>query len=114
MLQGFLIQSALLLLPALVFGLVYYFVPNVKVFVKDVWLGALITALLWDAGFAGFAWFVRDVSQFTRIHGSIATVIVFLIWIYFSAVILLWGVEFTASYSRMRHEARAAGADNDA
>jgi membrane protein len=108
--QGYVIRNALLLLPALVFGLIYYFVPNVKVLVKDVWLGALITGLLWDAGFTGFAWFVRDVSQFTRIHGSIATVIVFLFWVYFSAVILLWGVEFTASYSKMRRDIRAAGA----
>ena len=111
-LQGFLIRNALLLLPALVFGLVYCYVPNVKVRVKDVWLGALITCLFWDAGFKGFSWFVRDVSQFTRIHGSIATVIVFLIWIYFSAIILLWGVEFTASYSKMRGDTRAGGAQN--
>lgn len=108
--RGYVIRSALLLLPALVFGLIYYFVPNVKVLVKDVWLGGLITGLLWDAGFTGFSWFVRDVSQFTRIHGSVATVIVFLLWIYFSAVILLWGVEFTASYSKMRRDTRAAGA----
>jgi membrane protein len=112
--RGFVIRNALLLLPALVFGLIYYFVPNVKVIVKDVWLGALITGLLWDAGFKGFSWFVRDVSQFTRIHGSIATVIVFLIWIYLSAVILLWGVEFTASYSKMRRDIRAAGAQANA
>jgi hypothetical protein len=75
--QGYVIRNALLLLPALVFGLIYYFVPNVKVLVKDVWLGALITGLLWDAGFTGFAWFVRDVSQFTRIHGSISLLGVF-------------------------------------
>lgn len=112
--QTFIIRYLLLLLPALVFGLIYYFVPNVKVLVKDVWLGGLITGLLWDAGFKGFSWFVRDVSQFTRIHGSIATVIVFLIWIYFSAVILLWGVEFTASYSKMRRDTRARGAQTNA
>ena len=114
MMQGVMIRYSLLLLPAFVFGLIYYFVPNVKVLLKDVWLGALITGLLWDAGFTGFAWFVRDVSQFTRIHGSIATVIVFLIWIYFSAVILLWGVEFTASYSKMRRDIRANGAEANA
>lgn len=113
MMRGFLIRYSLLLLPALVFGLIYYFVPNVKVLVKDVWLGALITGLLWDAGFKGFSWFVRDVSQFTRIHGSIATVIVFLLWIYFSAVILLWGVAFTASYSKIRRDTRAAGAQQN-
>jgi membrane protein len=108
--RGYLIRYSLLLLPAVVFGTIYCFVPNVKVLVKDVWLGGLITGLLWDAGFTGFSRFVRDVSQFTRIHGSIATVIVFLLWIYFSAVILLWGVEFTASYSKMRRDIRAAGA----
>jgi membrane protein len=112
-LKSYTIRYSLLLLPALVFGLIYYFVPNVEVLVKDVWLGALITGLLWDAGFKAFSWFVRDVSQFTRIHGSIATVVVFLIWIYFSAVILLWGVEFTASYGKMRRDIRAAGAHAD-
>jgi len=112
--RGFAIRYALLLLPALVFGLIYYFVPNVKVPVRDVWLGGLITGLLWDAGFSGFSWFIRDASQFTRIHGSIATVIVFLIWIYFSAVILLWGVEFTASYGKMRRDIRATGAHSHA
>jgi membrane protein len=110
--EGYLIRYTLLLLPALVFGLIYYFVPNVKVLVKDVWLGGLITGLLWDAGFTGFSWFVRDASRFTRIHGSIATVIVFLIWVYSSAVILLWGVEFTAYYSKMRRDIRAAGAQS--
>jgi membrane protein len=108
--QGLMIRNALLLLPALVFGLIYYFVPNAKVLLKDVWLGALITGLLWDAGFTGFSWFIRDVSQFSRIHGSIGTVIVFLLWVYFSAVILLWGVEFTAAYSKMRRDIRADGA----
>ncbi len=112
--RGFVIRYSLLLLPAVVFTLIYYFVPNVKVLIKDVWLGGLITGLLWDAGFKGFSWFIRDVSQFTRIHGSIATVIVFLLWIYFSAVILLWGVEFTASYSKMRRDIRAAGAHPNA
>ncbi|RPI49601.1 MAG: YihY/virulence factor BrkB family protein [Acidobacteria bacterium] len=111
--QGYLIRNVLLFLPAFVFGLIYYFVPNVKVLVKDVWLGALITGLLWDACFTGFSWFIRDVSRFSRIHGSIATVIVFLIWVYSSAVILLWGVEFTASYSKMRRDMRAAGAESN-
>ena len=104
------VRYATLLLPAFVFGLIYYFVPHVEVILKDVWLGALITGLLWDAGLRGFSWFVRDTSRWTHIHGNIATVIVFLIWIYTSAIILLWGVEFTAAYGKMRRDIRAAGA----
>ena len=107
--RSYTIRYSLLLVPSFVFGLIYYFVPNVKVIVKDVWLGALITGLLWNAGFKGFSWFVKDPSRFSRIHGSIGTIVVFLIWIYISAVILLWGVEFTASYGKFRRDFRAAG-----
>jgi membrane protein len=109
MLRGLTVRYAALLLPSVVFGLIYYFVPNVSdILVKDVWLGALITGLLWDVGLKGFSWFVRDTRVWTPIHGSIATVVVFMIWIYISAVILLWGVEFTAAYARMRRDIRAA------
>jgi membrane protein len=110
MFRSYLIRSGLFLLPALMFGLIYYFVPNVKVVVREVWLGALITGIVWNAGFKGFSWFVKDPSRFGRVHGSIATIIVFMIWVYVSAVILLWGVEFTASYGRFRREIRVAGA----
>jgi len=110
-LRGLSVRYATLLLPALVFGLIYYFVPNVSnVLLKDVWLGALVTGLLWDAGLKGFSWFVRDTSRWTHIHGNIATVVVFLLWVYISAIILLWGVEFTAAYAKMRRDIRAAAA----
>jgi membrane protein len=110
MLRGVSVRYATFLLPSFVFGLIYYFVPHVSdVLVKDVWLGALITGLVWDAGLKGFSWFVRDTTRWTYIHGNIATVVVFLLWVYVSAVILLWGVEFTAAYAKMRRDSRAAG-----
>lgn len=83
-------------------GLVFYFVPNAKVRFRDVWVGAVLTGLLWRGAFLGFSWYVRDMSRFVSVHGSVATVVVFLIWIYVSAVILLYGVEFTAAYGRLR------------
>ena len=97
------------------FGLIYYFVPNVKVLVKDVWLGGLDHRAAVGRRLQGvFLVRPRCVADSARIHGSIATVIVFLIWIYVSAVILLWGVEFTASYGKMRRDIRAAGAQPNA
>ena len=50
----------------------------------------------------GFSWYMRDMSRFTRVNGSIAAVVVFLVWVYLQAVILLYGVEFTAAYARLR------------
>jgi membrane protein len=83
-------------------GLVFYFIPNAKTRFRDVWVGAILTGVLWRLAFDGFSWYVQTNSQLTVINGSIATVVVFLLWIYLSAVILMFGVEFTASYARLR------------
>ena len=82
-------------------GLVFYFVPNAKVRFRDVWVGAVLTGLLWRGAFEGFSWYVRDLKRFS-VHGSIGAVVIFLLWVYVSSVILLYGVEFTAAYSRLR------------
>ena len=101
-LRSLTIRNATTLLFILVVGFIYYFVPNAKVRFRDVWIGALVTGLLWKGTLEGFAWFVRDMSRFTRVNGSIAAVVVFLMWVYVQAVILLYGVEFTAAYARLR------------
>jgi membrane protein len=101
-LRSLTIRNATTLLFIFIVGLVYYFVPNAKVRFRDVWVGALVTGLLWKETLEGFAWFVRDMSRFTRVNGSIAAVVVFLMWVYIQAVILLYGAEFTAAYARLR------------
>ena len=83
-------------------GLVFYYIPNARTRFRDVWVGAVLTGVLWRLAFDGFSWYVEHNSRLTRIHGSIATVVVFLLWIYFSAIILMYGVEFTAGYARLR------------
>lgn len=99
-LGSLLVSYAATLFVIVAVGLIFYFVPNAKTRFRDVWIGAVLTGLLWRASFAGFSWFVRDMSRFS-IHGSIGAVVVFLLWVYVSAVILLYGVEFTAAYSRL-------------
>ena len=101
-LRSLAIRYATTLLFILVVGLIYYFVPNANVRFRDVWIGALVTGLLWKGALEGFSWYIRDMSRFTRVNGSIAAVVVFLVWVYTQAVILLYGVEFTAAYARLR------------
>ena len=100
-LQGFALRWASTLTFIFVVGLVFYFVPNAKVRFRDVWVGAIVTGLAWRAALAGFSFYVRDLGRFS-VHGSIAAVVVFLVWVYTSAVILLYGVEVTAAYARLR------------
>jgi membrane protein len=101
-LGSFMIRYAATLLLTLVVGLIYYFVPNAAVRFRDVWPGAILTGLLWQLALEGFSFYVRDMSRFNLVHGSIAAVVVFLVWVYTSAVVLMYGVEFTAAYARLR------------
>ena len=78
-------------------GMVFYFVPNTNVRFRDVWIGAVLTGVLWRLALAGFSWYVRDLSRFS-IHGSIAAVVVFLVWVYVWSVILIYGAEYSAAY----------------
>jgi len=101
-LRSFAVGNATTLLFIAVVGCIFYFVPNAKVRFRDVWIGAIVTGLLWKGTLEAFSWYMRDMSRFARVNGSIAVVVVFLAWVYTQAVILLYGVEFTAAYARLR------------
>jgi membrane protein len=101
-LRHFAVKWASMIVFILVVGLVFYFVPNAKVRFRDVWVGAIFTGVLWRGALFGFSWYVRDMSRFSNIHGSIAAVVVFLVWIYTTAVLFLYGVEVTAANARLR------------
>jgi membrane protein len=83
-------------------GLIFYFIPNAKTRFRDVWVGAILTGVLWHFAFDGFSWYLGRNTGMRMIHGSVAAILGFLLWIYVSSIILMYGVEFTASYARMR------------
>ncbi len=101
-LHHFAVRWASTLVFIFVVGLIFYFVPNAKVRFRDVWVGAVVTGLLWRGALFGFSWYVHDLTRFSKLHGSIAAVVVFLVWVYTSAVLLLYGVEVTAANARLR------------
>jgi membrane protein len=82
-------------------GLIYYYAPNARVRLRDVWFGAVLAGVLWRLAFAAFSWYISDWSRF-RVHGPAVAVVVFLLWVYLSAVILLYGAEVSAAYARLR------------
>ncbi len=100
-LRGLILQWATTGLFVSVTALIYYFVPNAKVHFRDVWIGAFMAGFMWRGALALFSLYVRDLSRFS-VHGSIAAVVVFLLYVYLSAVILLYGAEVSAAYARLR------------
>ena len=98
---GFLIGLATtLLLNVLVFALLFKFLPNTAVRWGDVWLGALVTAVLWEIGKNLLALYMGRAGQSWSAYGVVGTVLILMAWIYFSSQILFLGAEFTEVYSR--------------
>jgi membrane protein len=88
-----------------VFALIFKFVPDVRVRWRDAWLGGSVTACLFTIGQAALATYLGDAERIS-LYGAFASVIVFLLWVYYSAQILLLGAEFTQVYARGNAHAR--------
>jgi membrane protein len=82
----------------LLFGMLYKFLPDAPVDWDDVWHGALLTSLLFTAGRAAIAWYLAAGSV-SSVYGTAGSLAALLIWIYYSAQILLFGAEFTHVYA---------------
>jgi membrane protein len=93
-----------------VFALIFKEVPDVKVAWRDVWVGAALTALLFTLGKYLLAMYLGLAST-TSAYGAAGSLVAFLLWVYYSAQILLFGAEFTRIYARKRGD-RAPPADN--
>jgi membrane protein len=85
-----------------VFTVLYLYLPRITVELKDVIWGALQAGILWELLKYAFVWYLSSIADFSKVYGSISAVLVLLIWMHVSALILIWGGEFSAEYSRYR------------
>jgi len=85
-------------LVAAMFALIYKLMPNAHVEWKDVWIGAIFTALLFTVGKSLIGLYVGR-SGVTSAYGAAGSLVVILLWVYYSAQIFLLGAEFTWGYA---------------
>jgi membrane protein len=90
------------LLMLAIFLLLYKFVPNTKTRWRDIWPGALLAAVFFEIARALFIFYLEHFANYQAIYGTISSFVILLVWIYYSAFILILGAEFTFQYSRMR------------
>lgn len=91
--------SASFLIVAVIFGAIYKLLPDVRLTWKDVVMGAAVTSLLFAIGKQLLAVYLSHVG-FQSTYGAAWTLVIFLVWIYYSAQLFFLGAEFTKVYAR--------------
>ncbi len=81
----------------LLFAMVYRVLPDVKLLWRDVWLGAVVTAGLFTVGKTLIGLYLGT-SGIASTYGAAGSVVVLLVWVYYSAQIVLFGAEFTRAW----------------
>jgi membrane protein len=94
----------------LLFAMIFKYLPDAKVAWGDVWLGAAITALLFEIGKFLIALYVGH-SGIASAYGAAGSLAVILVWVYYSSAIFLFGAEFTKVYSD-KYGSRIVPAEN--
>ena len=100
------------LLAAVLFALIYKVMPRVHVQWRDVWIGAVFTALLFTIGKTLIGLYVGR-SGVTSGFGAAGSLVVVLLWVYYSAQIFLIGAEFTWVYANAFGSRRVTGEQHD-
>lgn len=82
-------------------AILYHYGPYRRQLWRWVWPGAFLATILWMLATAGFAWYVRHITNYNVIYGSVGTSMALLLWMYLLAAIALFGCEFNAELERM-------------
>lgn len=83
------------------FAWIFKVLPDVSTRWKDVWVGAFITAILFEVGKTGLGWYLGRESTASA-YGAAGSVVLLLLWVYYASCILLFGAEFTQEYAHSR------------
>jgi membrane protein len=88
----------------LLFGMIYRFLPDVRLAWRDVWTGAFATAILFSIGKFLIGLYLGH-STVASSYGAAGSIVVLLVWVYYSAQVILLGAEFTRVYAEYREGA---------
>jgi membrane protein len=85
------------------FALLFKYVPDAQIGWRDVWLGGLVSAVLFTLGKTAIGYYIGQASVGSA-YGAAGSMVVLLVWVYYSALIFFFGAEFTQAWAT-RHQA---------
>ena len=100
--RTFMLRLVPVILNGAAFALVYLAIPNRRVRIKDALFGGIVAAVAFEAMKRGFALYVQLVPTYSLIYGTFATIPVFLLWIYLSWLVVLFGAVSVAALPQWR------------
>ncbi|MFE4257262.1 YihY/virulence factor BrkB family protein [Streptomyces sp. NPDC056883] len=104
----------LVLLVTIMIAILYWAAPNAKGRgFKWVTPGSVLALTIWMAASAGFALYVANFASYNKTYGTLAGVIIFLVWLWITNLAILLGLEFDAELSRQRAIAGGLPADEE-
>ena len=98
-----LVRLASWFVTAVGFLLVYKYLPNCEVKWRNIWMGTLVASVLFEVGKEIFSEYLHHYGQYDLLYGSIASTIIFLLWVFLSALILTLGAEICSNYQQAYH-----------
>lgn len=84
------------------FGIIFKVLPDVKLAWRNVWLGAIVTSVLFSLGKMAIGYYIGH-GGLANSYGAAGSVLVLMVWVYYSSQIVFFGAEFTQVYSKLRH-----------
>lgn len=85
----------------LMFLSLYRWLPNTKVHWSEAFWGALVATVAWEVTKSGFGWYLSSgLVQYQLVYGSLGTVVAFMLWIYLTSVIILFGAHLSAAITK--------------
>jgi membrane protein len=90
-----------LALATLLFAVIYKVLPDVRLEWRDMWRGAIVTAVLFVIGQFAISWYLTRAAP-TSTYGAAGSLVLILLWVYYSALILFLGASFTRAWVRQR------------
>jgi membrane protein len=90
-----------LLILSFLFAMMFKFFPDAKIAWKNVWIGSVVTALLFEIGKSGLSLYFGKANPGTG-YGAAGSIILILLWVSYSSMIVFYGAEFTRAYSNRK------------
>lgn len=92
-------------------SLIFLVLPSKKIKIKNILPGAIFSVLSWSGMSVGFSYFVSNIANYTLVYGSLAALMILMLWLYLTGILLILGAEINSIF--LEGEIRGSSLSSD-